>query len=32
VIYVGVVALMRGITELFFAFKLKGLQRRLRAA
>jgi uncharacterized membrane protein HdeD (DUF308 family) len=32
VVYVGVVALMRGITELFFAFKLKGLQRRLRAA
>jgi uncharacterized membrane protein HdeD (DUF308 family) len=32
VIYVGIVALMRGITELFLAFKLKGLQRRLRAA
>jgi len=32
VVYVGVVALMRGITELFLAFKLKGLQRRLRAA
>jgi len=31
VVYVGVVALMRGITELFLAFKLKGLQRRLRA-
>jgi uncharacterized membrane protein HdeD (DUF308 family) len=26
VIYVGVVALMRGITELFLAFKLKGLR------
>jgi uncharacterized membrane protein HdeD (DUF308 family) len=32
VVYVGIVALMRGITELFLAFKLKGLQRRLRAA
>jgi uncharacterized membrane protein HdeD (DUF308 family) len=30
VIYVGVVALMRGITELFVAFKLKGLGRRGR--
>jgi len=29
VIYVGVVALMRGITELFVAFKLKGLQNKL---
>ena len=32
VIYVGVVALMRGITELFVAFKLKGLRRELAAA
>jgi uncharacterized membrane protein HdeD (DUF308 family) len=32
VIYVGVVALMRGITELFVAFKLKGLHRRLAPA
>jgi len=32
VVYVGIVALMRGITELFLAFKLKGLQRRLRAS
>ena len=32
VVYVGIVALMRGITELFLAYKLKGLQRRLRAA
>jgi uncharacterized membrane protein HdeD (DUF308 family) len=32
VVYVGIVALMRGITELFLAFKLKGLQRRLGAA
>ena len=30
VIYVGVVALVRGITELFVAFKLKGLQKQLR--
>jgi uncharacterized membrane protein HdeD (DUF308 family) len=29
VIYVGIVALARGITELFLAFKLKGLRRRL---
>ena len=28
VVYVGVIALMRGITELFLAFKLKGLGRR----
>jgi uncharacterized membrane protein HdeD (DUF308 family) len=27
VIYVGLIALMRGITELFLAFKLKALQR-----
>jgi uncharacterized membrane protein HdeD (DUF308 family) len=32
VIYVGVIALSRGITELFVAFKLKGLRRRLAAA
>jgi len=32
VIYVGIVALARGITELFLAFKLKGLRRRLAAA
>ena len=30
VIYVGIVALTRGITELFVAFKLKGLQNQLR--
>jgi uncharacterized membrane protein HdeD (DUF308 family) len=29
VIYVGIVALARGISELFLAFKLKGLKRRL---
>jgi len=29
VIYVGVIALMRGISEIFVAFKLKGLRRRL---
>ena len=32
VIYVGVVALMRGITELFLAFKLKGVKKRIAAA
>ena len=32
VIYVGIIALSRGITELFVAFKLKGLRRRLAAA
>jgi uncharacterized membrane protein HdeD (DUF308 family) len=32
VIYVGIVALSRGITDLFLAFKLKGLRRRLAAA
>ena len=32
VIYVGIVALARGITEIFLAFKLKGLRRRLAAA
>jgi uncharacterized membrane protein HdeD (DUF308 family) len=31
VVYVGVVALMRGISEIFVAFKLKGLRRRLAA-
>ena len=29
VVYVGIVALMRGITELFLAFKLKGVKKRL---
>jgi uncharacterized membrane protein HdeD (DUF308 family) len=29
VIYVGIIALARGITEIFVAFKLKGLRRRL---
>jgi uncharacterized membrane protein HdeD (DUF308 family) len=28
VVFVGVIALTRGITELIFAFKLKSLQRR----
>jgi uncharacterized membrane protein HdeD (DUF308 family) len=32
VIYVGIMALARGITELFLAFKLKGLKRRLAPA
>ena len=31
VVYVGIIALARGITELFVAFKLKGLRRRLAA-
>jgi uncharacterized membrane protein HdeD (DUF308 family) len=31
VIYVGLVALMRGITEIFMAFKLRGLRRALAA-
>ena len=31
VIYVGVIALMRGISEIFVAFKLKGLRRGLAA-
>jgi uncharacterized membrane protein HdeD (DUF308 family) len=31
VIYVGILALSRGITEIFVAFKLKGLRRRLAA-
>ena len=29
VIYVGIIALVRGITELYLAFKLKGLRRAL---
>jgi uncharacterized membrane protein HdeD (DUF308 family) len=29
VVYVGVIALSRGITELILAFKLKGMKRRL---
>ena len=32
VVYVGIIALSRGITEIFLAFKLKGLRRRLAAA
>jgi len=32
VAYVGIVALSRGITELFLAFKLHGLRKRLAAA
>jgi uncharacterized membrane protein HdeD (DUF308 family) len=32
VVYVGIVALARGITELFLAFKLKGLKRRMAIA
>jgi uncharacterized membrane protein HdeD (DUF308 family) len=32
VAYVGIVALTRGITELFVAFKLKGLRKELAAA
>jgi uncharacterized membrane protein HdeD (DUF308 family) len=31
VIYVGIIALSRGLTEIFLAFKLKGLRRRLAA-
>jgi uncharacterized membrane protein HdeD (DUF308 family) len=31
VIYVGVIALARGVSEIFVAFKLKGLRRRLAA-
>jgi uncharacterized membrane protein HdeD (DUF308 family) len=31
VIYVGIIALSRGITEIFVAVKLKGLWRRLAA-
>ena len=32
VIYVGIIALARGISEIFVAFKLKGLRRRLAQA
>jgi uncharacterized membrane protein HdeD (DUF308 family) len=32
VVYVGVMALSRGITELFLAFKLRGVRRRLAVA
>jgi uncharacterized membrane protein HdeD (DUF308 family) len=32
VIYVGIVALTRGITELFLAFKLKGLKKQIAPA
>ena len=32
VAYVGIMALARGITELFLAFKLKGLRRRVAVA
>jgi uncharacterized membrane protein HdeD (DUF308 family) len=32
VIYVGVLALAGGISELFVAFKLKGIQNRLKPA
>ena len=31
VAYVGIIALSRGITEIFFAFKLRGLHRRVAA-
>jgi uncharacterized membrane protein HdeD (DUF308 family) len=32
VAYVGIIALSRGITEIFFAFKLRGLRRRVAVA
>jgi uncharacterized membrane protein HdeD (DUF308 family) len=32
VVYIGIVALARGVSEIFVAFKLKGLRRRLAAA
>jgi len=32
VAYVGIIALARGITEIFLAFKLRGLHRRIAAA
>jgi len=32
VIYVGIIGLSRGISELFLAFKLKGLRRRIAVA
>jgi uncharacterized membrane protein HdeD (DUF308 family) len=31
VVYVGIIALSRGVSEIFVAFKLKGLRRRLAA-
>jgi len=31
VVYVGIIALVRGITEIFLAFKLRGLRRALAA-
>jgi uncharacterized membrane protein HdeD (DUF308 family) len=31
VVYIGIIALSRGISEIFVAFKLKGLRRRLAA-
>jgi uncharacterized membrane protein HdeD (DUF308 family) len=32
VVYVGIIALSRGITEIFLAFKLRGLHRRVAVA
>jgi uncharacterized membrane protein HdeD (DUF308 family) len=32
VIYVGVIALIRGVTELFLAFKLRGMRRPMAIA
>ena len=32
VVYVGIVALMRGITEIFLAFKLRGVRKKLASA
>lgn len=32
VVYVGIVALMRGITEIFLAFKLRGVRKKLAPA
>jgi uncharacterized membrane protein HdeD (DUF308 family) len=32
VVYVGIIALTRGITELFVAFKLRSLKKELRPA
>ena len=29
VVYVGIIGISRGVTELILAFKLKGLERRL---
>ena len=31
VVYVGIIALSRGITELFLAFKLRDLNKRIAA-